>query len=260
MALVVGAGVATHFLTDEPSEKLLAELLPSVPHVGRMNQSVSRVIGVLDHAGGVVAQTAIPYIMSVYGVFLADAVGLLQATGHDEDTHEPDDTYLSTLHGRFEEATGSELPKRDLKLFEIIRVVRNRLQHQAGTPGSSVATRWRNLPPDAKAEWIRIAGRPLTEVWPDRHKPMLLGIGELNATLAVTHRLAHRVTSVLGDKVDRQVWAAMVVQDYRDLWPRRFGEDDRRIRRIKGFARQNYRPLELTEVELERAIGEALPD
>lgn len=254
MALVVGAGIAAEALVSAPDETLLPELRPDVPDVQRMNQPIADVRALWGRASPTIARTAIPYILSVYGVFLADAVGLLHEVGLDADQHEPDDTYVSKLHDRLAAATGVELPTRDLALYEVIRVVRNRLVHQAGTPGSKLRSLWSRLSPDAKTEWIRVAGRPLTESIVAPQTPLDLGLGELHATLAVTHRLAHRVSAGLIVSVAPEVWADILVADYQELWPRRYGNRTQRLRRLKGYARHSYGALNLTDLSIEEAI------
>lgn len=254
MSLVVGAELARGGLSGGNEAELLAKAFPSLPHVGRMNQSVGEVKRMLAEAELTISRIAIPYIFSVYGVYLADAVVLLQGVGMDEDGHEPDDTHLSVLHGRFEDATGGSLPARELSLFELIRTVRNRIAHQAGTPGSKLASRWRGMSAEAQEEWLRLAGRPITDLVGDPSRPMDLGLGELIATLAVTHRLAHRVNAGLAESVDRDVWAEVVVADYRELWPNQYREPARRVRRIHGYARHSYAPLGLTSDQIEAVL------
>ena len=178
MALVVGAGIASTTMSGSSQDTLLPELAPDVPEVQRLNQTVARARALWSRAPSAVARTAIPYVLSVYGVYLADAVGLLQGLDYDQDSHEPDGTYLHRLHDRIETATGTPLPVRDIALFELIQIVRNRLAHQGGTPGSKLAGKWRQLAGDAKDEWIRIADRPILDAVLDPNTPLDLGIGE----------------------------------------------------------------------------------
>lgn len=255
MALVVGAGIASTTMSDRSQETLLPELVPDVPEVQRLNQTVRRARALWDRAPSAVTRTAIPYVLSVYGVYLADAVGLLQGLDYDHDPHEPDGTYLHVLHGRIETATGTPLPAREIALFELIQIVRNRLAHQGGTPGSRLAGKWRQLTADAKEEWIRIADRPILDAVLDPNSPLDLGIGELNATLAVTHRLAHRVNTGLVTSVPADKWAEMLVRDYRERWPRRYGSGSQRLRRLRGYARHSYSPIQIADQDLEDAAA-----
>jgi hypothetical protein len=250
MALVVAAGVASDATAESPQDTLLPEVAPSAPEVERLNQTVAHARALWSNAASAVARTAIPYVLSVYGVYLADAVGLLHGLDQDQDPHEPDDTYLHVLHKRIETATGTTLPAREIALFELIQLVRNRLAHQAGTPGSKLRSKWSQLDADAKQEWIRVAGRPILDAVLDADKPIDLQTGELNAVLAITHRLAHRVNAALAASVATDTWAEIVVQDYRELWPRRYGNQAERPRRLRGYAQHSYSPLHLTEHDL----------
>jgi len=251
MALVVAAGVASQAMADSAQETLLPELAPTVPEVQRLNHTVERARALWSRAPSAVARTAIPYVLSVYGVYLADAVGLLQGLDYDEDPHEPDDTHLHVLHERIEAATGVQLPAREIALFGLIQIVRNRLAHQAGTPGSKLRGQWSQLAPEAKEEWTRIAGRPIPDAMLGAESPLALGIGELNAALAVTHRLAHRVNAGLAATVPAETWAEIIVLDYRELWPRRYGNQTERVRRLRGYAKHFYSSLPITEHDLQ---------
>jgi hypothetical protein len=101
MALIVAAGVANDRLKCEPQWALLADRFPAVRNVERMNQSVSAVRSILDGAELAVARIAIPYLLSVYSIYLADAIRLLRGMGYDDDEHDPDETHLRLLHTRF---------------------------------------------------------------------------------------------------------------------------------------------------------------
>ena len=250
MALVVAAGVASEATAESPKDTLLPKVAPSAAEVERLNQTVARARALWSDAPSAVARTAIPYVLSVYGVYLADAVGLRKGLDQDQEPHEPDDTYLHTLHQRIETATGTTLPAREIALFGLIQLVRNRLAHQAGTPGSKLRSKWAQLNTDAKDEWVRVAGRPILDALLAADKPIDLQTGELNAVLAITHRLAHRVNAALAASVATDTWAEIVVQDYRELWPRRYGNETERPRRLRGYAQHSYSPLHLTEHDL----------
>jgi len=254
VALIVGAHVASDCLSLGPQDRLLADLVPEVALVERMNQRVAAVRELWRKAPETAGRMGIFYIVSAYGVYLADAVSMLRDTGQDDDAHEPDDTHISTLHSRLSAASGIALPSRDLALFKLILTIRNRLAHQGGTPGSTLRSRWAQLDADAKEEWERVSKRPLNDViGNDRDLPMTLGLGELNATLAVTHRLAHRVNRGLAEGLARTKWAELVVSDYKARFPRRYGDPTLRSRRLLGYSTKLYAALELTDSELDAA-------
>ncbi len=254
MALVAGAVIADDALSSAPQEAMLPSRFPGLVELRRMNQSVASVRALWARAPNALARTAFSYIVSVYGAYLADAVAVLRDAGLDKDTHEPDDTHIGSLHERFSTSAGVRLPARELSLFELIRKVRNRLMHQAGTPGSGLRREWRQLSQDARDEWCRVAGRPFTETILSRDVVLDLDLGELNAALAVTHRLAHRVNTALVEAVDADVWAAWIVADYRELWPRKFGDKPLRLRRVQGYAEHSYGALAMSQAALEGAL------
>lgn len=255
MALLAGSEIAREALAAADPNALLPQAFPLAVTAPRMNQPVAQVDRLLADASTVIARVAIPQVLTVYAVYLSDSINLLRDLGLDEDPHDPEETHLRVLHSRIEGSTEGTLPKADIELFELLRVVRNRLEHQGGTPGSKLDPRWKQASAEAKAEWCRLAQRPFSDVIPrPATKPMQLGLGELIATLAITHRLAHRVNAILVEHVAEDVWADTVVEDYGDLNRRKARDPNRSLRRVKGLARRWYQPLGLTDEALEEVL------
>lgn len=97
-------------------------------------------------------------------------------------------------------------------------------------------------------------GRPLLDVL--RSKRLTLGDGELIAVLGVSRNLVQEINDLLAQTLSRTYWASLAVGDYRESHPDRFGERDRQLRRVRGYAQHFYKPLRLTDDELALAIGE----
>ena len=106
---------------------------------------------------------------------------------------------LGELHARFGEAARVDLPADLLALFDLIRVVRNRVTHYGGVRGSYLNQRWRSLPSSAQDGWTAVARREF---------PLGLSRGT-TAWHRRAHRLAHGCYTVgsrdeqCDDDVDR---------------------------------------------------------
>jgi hypothetical protein len=74
----------------------------------------------------------------------------------------------------------------------------------------------------------------------------VLGIGEIRAALAITHRLVEDVNDSLDAEVSRAAWIDIAIQDWRDEYPQQWRRKTIRASSITGYAKQNYRSLQLT--------------
>ena len=50
-------------------------------------------------------------------------------------------------------------------------------------------------------------------------------------------------------------WAEMLVHDYRERWPRRYGDETHRLRRLRGYAGHCYSPIQIADQDLEDAAA-----
>jgi hypothetical protein len=46
----------------------------------------------------------------------------------------------------------------------------------------------------------------------------------------------------------------MLIADYRELWPRRYGNREQRLRRLSGYVHHFYGALKLDDASLEEAM------
>ncbi len=249
MALLIGGRLGRHLLSaSEGSPELLGALYPTVIDSGRLNRTVGEAHDLIESAERYFAYMAIPYVLSVYGDFLAQSISLLRAVGLSTDTDEPRDIELSKLHNRFcaaAKTTVPALPPVQLELFEFTRWIRNRIIHRVGTSGSTLPNHYRQvLSSGARKEWERVTKRPPS--FGSGSVPMGLGAPELLAALAITKRLADGVNAILQTSLTKQMWIQVVLSDYAASVP---GPTTSKGRKLVGFARTNYRPLGLVEAD-----------
>lgn len=194
---------------------------------------------------------AIPFVLSVHATLLVAAIRMIREDGKDQSTDDPTKISLDELHERIEGLWPSSLPAGDLRLFHFSRYLRNRIIHFGGAAGSNLRTEYAGLGTSLRKYWEGLAGRPLPLVSSKEH--LDLESGELIAVLAITKHLADAVNSTVAQQLSRSYWALVVARDYKQVAPTKFGDRNRRIRRLAGHARQYYGPLELSAEELETA-------
>jgi hypothetical protein len=236
MALLIGARLGEHTLanTAASAEAMLPDLFGRIEGIARLNRTVGDAAQLLADAEEHLVYMAIPYALSIHGSFIAASARMLRDTGHDEP-------------GRVERCR-LLLDPTLLRLFHLSRRIRNRIIHFSGDVGPRLLSEYRQLPKPARDSWEQLANRPLTETVVGQR--FALREGELIAVLATTRHLAQEVSSLLAHTIERQAWADIAVRDYRQSNPQKFGERDRRVRRVKGFADRFYRPLNLTLEEI----------
>jgi hypothetical protein len=258
MALLIGSRLGEHALANSAASPsaMLPELFGRIDGIERLNRTVGDAAVLLARAEEHLVYMAIPYALSVHGSFISASAEMLRAAGHDEAasqrsidrqrdlSHLP----LEVAHEYVEERCRLDLDPTLLQLFHLSRRVRNRIIHFSGATGSRLLGEYRQLPKPVREGWERLARRPLTEAVDDGR--LALRDGELIAVLATSRHLAQDVSNLLAHTIDRTSWADIAVADYRALYPQRFGERDKRHRRVKGFADRYYRPLRLTAEEI----------
>jgi hypothetical protein len=264
MALLIGARLGRHALETSAAspEALLPSLFGQICGIGRLNRTAGDSARLLAGAERHLAYMAIPYALAVHGSFMVAAAQMVRDDGRDPVTnryalpHHEDPTKLSLeiAHEYITERCGVKLDGTLLPLFHIARRIRNRIIHFAGVPGSRLATEYRSLSSEARDSWEHLAGRPLLDALGS--KRLTLCDGELIAVLGVSRNLVQEINDLLAQTLSRAYWASLAVGDYRENHPERFGERDRQLRRVRGYAQHFYKPLRLTDDELATAIGE----
>jgi len=258
MALLIGARLGEHALstTAASPDALLPSLFGRIPGIERFNRTAGDAAKLLAGAEEHLAYMAIPYALAIYGSFLVGAAGMLREDMRDMPgrpyrlQRQDDLTKLSLelSHEYIAERCGATLDGTMLPLFHVARRVRNRVVHFGGAVGSHLLGDYRALSPDVRSSWERLAGRSLPAAVDSGR--LALRDGELIAVLAITRNLGHAVNDLLARTLSRGYWARLAVSDYRASYPERFGERDRRLRRLRGHANRLYGPLRLSDEEL----------
>lgn len=251
LALLIGNRLGEGLLASPEINEgtRLPEIFNKVHDIRRLNLTAKKATIVLTEAESHLAYMAIPYVLSIHGSYMVDAARML-----DEDGHTPKNRMarrdfskmtIEQVHEYIEECSDRHLDATYLALFHIIRRMRNRIIHKAGTPGSHID--YQNLSTQAKDEWTRIAKRPLSLAL--EHDRINFKSNEIIAVLAVSQRLAQDVNDLLAQTISREYWASLLVRDYLENYPSRLHP----LSHLSGYARYFYRPLGLKNNELEEA-------
>jgi hypothetical protein len=261
IALLIGRELGQQTLGDREQNERLVDVMPRLPSGQRLNQTVGAARVVLSDAERQMAYMSIPYVLSIHHRLLGDALDLLVRDGHPIPGN-PHQIDLANIHGVLAIACEAQLPAAELRAFEFARHLRNRLTHHRGLAGPKLRSEWLaargpTTDDDGQALWIELAGRPIPLV--DSRAELDLGSGELFAVLAITKRLADVVQSVLIESLSAHTLAEIIVADYREQFPDRFIQAEKRDRRILGFCRGQYPHVGSVSPEDLRKAATAIP-
>jgi hypothetical protein len=261
VALVIASRLGQHVLRTSAADPdaLLPVLFRKLPGVERLNVTAERAAELLESSEQLLAQMAIPYVLSVHEAYLGDAIEMIKDDGKDPKARAwtvawaagAEAIPLADKHAYIAERTGVAMPERELELFELFRLIRNRSIHYAGRAGSRVPTVYRHMSQDAKQRWVRVAGRALN-VEPETDL-ISLGDGDLKLVLATAFSLGVAVNESLAVALSREYWASLVVADFHAGHQSR-RNDPQLARRVVGFARREYGRLALSEDEIRKAV------
>lgn len=250
MALLAGAQLASHLLQlTEGSDRLLPEVYPRVPHIGRFNLTSVAARKILDSADTHLGAMSVPYALAIHEDFLGTCLTLLEQSGR-LGTSTADNFKLAQQHAAIERATGGRFGADSLAQLDILRRMRNCTIHRGGRANTSLVNAVNAWSQTAEAGWTRLAGRsPRSLQVGDRVE---FGHGELILALAVTKVLGREANGLLQPALPHAQWADLVVDDLLSDDSHALASPDAQ-RRLRGLSRFHYQPLGLTQSELQAA-------
>ncbi|MGF3131878.1 hypothetical protein ACQV4C_11890 [Streptomyces albidoflavus] len=255
MALLAGSRLAENTLQlTAGSTRLLPEIFPAVPHIRRMNLSTVNAQSLLAEAEKHLSAMAVPYALAIHEDFVHTCFDLLIRAGQMTQG-EADSTKAYSMHATFERKVGQGLPQDSMQQFHLIRQMRNAVIHAGGMPEARLIRAAGGLSQSAEYQWIRVTGEhPQTRITPG--VPVTFSHGELILALAVTKRISQEMNYLLRDRLKREVWADICLEDFESQHPTLKHISQKR-RKLPGFLNTYYSPLNLISSELNSAIQRA---
>lgn len=254
MGLLAGAQLAAHLLQlTKGSDRLLPEVYPLVPHIGRFNLTSEAASEILASADAHLGAMSVPYALSVHEDYLRTCLTLLARAGRCTQKV-AEKTVLAGQHVEIEKATGGSFDTAATCQLDTLRMMRNCTIHAGGRASETLVAQFATWPATVAAAWVKLAKRD-----PRRLKvgaPVTFGHGELILTLAVTKTLARAANEQLQPALPRSLWADLLLEDVLRDHPG-IKREPNGLRKTIGVARFNYGPLKLTEAEIRAAWARA---
>jgi hypothetical protein len=251
MALLAGAEIASHFLQlTDGSERLLPEIFPNVPHVGRFNLTSASARDMLSAADSHLAAMSVPYVLAIHEDYLKNCILLLERAGVSvKGTAKR--AKLFNAHDLIESDTGQKFNQLSLHQINTIRLMRNCLVHAGSRVSPELVKQLVTMSPAVEAAWLRVAGRS-----PSRLKLgdiVDFGFGEVLVALAATKELAREANVIMQLKLPSAIWADLLIEDMAATAPKNLNGSEA-VRKLLGKARFEYAAISLSEQEVRDAL------
>jgi hypothetical protein len=235
----------------EGSDRLLPEIFPQIPHIGRLNLTTAAAGNILDAADTHLGAMAVPYVLAIHEDYLKTCLTLLERGGM-RLSKSPDDLKLAAQHAEIQRVTGQTFTTASLEQLHILRSMRNCTIHSGGRADSALVNKLAAWSADAEAGWVKLTKRsPGTLTVGDT---VTFSHGEVVIALAVTKVLALEATGFLGTALPKDLWADLLVEEMVAETPSILSAPDA-LRRASGRARFYYGPLMLGASDITRAIA-----
>lgn len=257
MGLLAGAQLASHLLRlTEGSERLLPEVYPRVPHIGRFNLTSEAAREILDAADTHLGAMGVPYALAIHEDYLKTCLMLLARAGRCSQGTAAS-TNLASQHAAIVAAAGGSFGADSLAQITALRLMRNCTVHAGGRADTTLIKHLATWSSSTEARWVRLAKRSPRGL--SVGDAVTFGQAEMILTLAVTKTLDREANQLLQPALPRSLWADLVIEDLLDSHPSAKRAPDV-LRKAHGLARHHYGPLALTEPELEAALARAQPN
>jgi hypothetical protein len=253
MALLAGAQMASHLLKlTDGSEHLLPDIFPSVPHIRRFNLSTDQARGLLNAADEHLGAMSVPYVLAIHEDYLRTCLTLLAQDC--KCSPKAAGAQAWALHGKVATAAGTAFSHDSIVQFDTLREMRNCMIHAGGQADTRLLGHISQWTAEIAADWLAVAHND-----PRRLRlgdKIRFSHGELIMSLAVTKRLAREANKLLQTTLSKAFWADLVMAELVAGDPAA-ARGSQALKKARGLARFSYRPLDLTDDELKKAIERA---
>jgi hypothetical protein len=250
-AIIVGSKMAASTLQlTKGSSRTLAEIFPSLQHVGRFDMRSDKAAALLGDAELEMCTMGMAHAIALHEDFVKTCLEMLIPSGKFSKTKLAN-TRTVNAHEYFAEASGHTFDVDALALFHVTRLTRNCHIHAGGLVDTTLVKAFSNMTPSQQSLWSSLTGESIAA--PSVGSRALVGVGGLVATLAVGKRLAYDVNLGLQTAISRESWADIAADEYFSVGSKH-PKDPSSLRALRGYLKGGFAPLALTDAELQSAI------
>jgi hypothetical protein len=248
MGLLAGAQLSNHLLQlNRGSDRLLPEVYPNVPHIRRFNLTAEAASDILSEADVHLGAMSIAYALALHEDHVRTSLHMLADAGL-VSRRRAREAHAAGQHGLLQDACGTRLDPLPLEQLGVLRRMRNSVIHDGGRVSAGLVTSIGAMSHAALAAWTKIAKNdPSKLLEGDR---LRLGHGEMLLALATTKSIERGINRLLQIGLPRSEWIEIAVTDAVASLPG-VVKGNAPGRKVHGFARHHYGPLEITRAEVD---------
>lgn len=255
MALLAGSQLAANTLTlTAGSDRTLREIFPRVSHIERFNLRSDVAQLNLQQAEAHLAHIGIPYVLALQEAYVKSVLDLLRQDGRtitDSSGAVDPPVKMVNMHEVFMASCGiSSLPGPlgMLELFHVLRLIRNCIIHSNGSFNQTLQSALNGLSTEAANYWEKVTGQQPASVL-GVNGELALNSGELVLSFGVNKSLALSLNSSLATALSAGKWAEIAVEHFQGTSTAAKNSSSW-ARSLRGFARHNYGPVQLSSEQL----------
>ena len=159
MGLLAGTQMAAHMLQlTEGTDRLLPEIFPKIPHIGRLNLKIEAARKVLAAGDIHLGAMAVPYVLGIHEDYLRTCLTLLERAKISL-AKPADDLTLVNQHEEIQSATGQSFRPTSLQQLHTLRLMRNCAVHSGGRVNGALARKLSVWTHQTEAGWVNLTGR-----------------------------------------------------------------------------------------------------
>lgn len=250
-AILAGSRLAAHTLSlTAGSRATLKELFPAVPHIERFDLKSDVARDLLDNADYHIASVAIPYALATHEEFVMSTLEFMAASGV-QLSKRPRSYKAFEMHSALFEACRVEEPERWIKLFHVLREMRNCITHRGGAVDARLHSAIGQMGAGARDEWTRI-NRGATPESIIANGRLALTATHIFTVFAVAKQIGREINDALSTRIDSSVWAGVAVTDFSESTAKTKNSPNWR-KALMGHVRYYYAGANISASDLEVA-------
>jgi hypothetical protein len=250
MALLAGSRLAAHTLQlTTGSSKLLPEIFPAVPHIGRFSLRTESARQLLLDADAHLGAVAVPYALAVHEDFVTTTLDWLKKLRVRLAPH-PKGVKAWNMHEVLFGSVGALDPQPDLTLFHVLRAMRNAQIHNGGEVSKELSDLVADLNTTASQRWEQLTEEPPSQLTSNAR--LIFTARHIFTSFAITKSLGRAINLAIQRVVPSREWARLAVEDFasQSKKPR---NSDNWMYSLRGSLRARYGPAALTDQDVEAA-------
>lgn len=239
MALVAGAKLSSHFLSDsENNNGTLAQQFENIEHIKYFNLRTEQALVEFSRAELLLASMAIPFHLGIFESFTGQTVKLLRSFGIKKQKTLPKKEQAPYNLGTLQEYFGLTLNVETTRVLKLFYELRNDILHGGRRASKNYSSLYASEILSVTSVWSLKTGGYTSQI--KQGESINFNMADLILVLAVVKRLAREINIELQETLPEKVWAEILVDDAMNQSSKLSMNFDQSFRRCHGLSKKHY--------------------